>query len=668
MRRIKSEILGAILTVAGAELAAAHTVSSRHNWHQHRPAVDPYKGQQTVTTFCDGKYEDIARELNRPASANILSSINLYRSKSRLPPLKPDDFHATSYNYGHYTNRETRAVDALKLLDKGQTHLSVNAQLDYLNVLNLMPDISGVVLQQVKSNSAFDWLIMNHQMNEANAIWNRAGIINPDELKTAFSHIDKQATIRPGINIWITQYQHHRVFNHPIPADITARISGGVTDIISCQASLADYGIIALSDLGKNAGLPRAYLPRRLAEDRTRQDIHTLTYRAMTDGAGLDANYHSELLRLADQLENKTWANRFLFLSAPDINTAQSFIAKKGDYEFRNWGEHHVYSNHNNLLFGLPTEYIPNSYPFLKSAHALTDEKWEMGLQAAPRALAKTVLDLKEELEHTKDRHERNVRYYSENNRHRTRFLAESQKYVDRAGSNYNFANNLDLETPELPDNLKLTFYALFSGASHNIDPHHRDISDPQSVERFLDIYLRRQLFPATRHWANFSRRYKPYFRLSEKHYNGEHFRNSLNFKLNPLEEEEYFKKSLAFKLNPLRKNDGTPEVGYAALVDWDKLSRIKDEDRLVRTMTITLFDWLESARPEDRAKYAHLFAPALAKIIRICRHEAAGEYQGAALQKAVFERLHKYYPTSDAAKRTPYWWPSRPVHGNLDL
>ena len=49
MRRIKSEILGAILTVAGAELAAAHTVSSRHNWHQHRPAVDPYKGQQTVT-------------------------------------------------------------------------------------------------------------------------------------------------------------------------------------------------------------------------------------------------------------------------------------------------------------------------------------------------------------------------------------------------------------------------------------------------------------------------------------------------------------------------------------------------------------------------------------------------------------------------------------------
>ena len=655
MRRIKSAILGAIFTVAGAELAAAHTVSSRYNWHQHRPAVDPYKGRQTVTTFCDGKYEDIARELNRPADANILSSVNLYRSKSRLPPLKPDDFHATSYNYGYYTNRETRAVDALKLLDKGQTHLSVNAQLDYLNVLNLMPDISGVILQQVKSNSAFDWLITDHQMNEAYAIWHRAGIINPDELKTAFSHIDKQATIRPGINIWMTQYQHHRVFDHTVPDDITARISGGVTDIISCQASPSDYGIIALSDLGRDAGLPRAYLPRRLAENRTRQDIRTLTYEAMTDGEGLDVSYHAELSRIADQLEDKTWANRFLFLSAPDLNTAQSLIAKKDNH-------------HNNLLFGLPTEHIPNSYPFLKSAHALTDEKWEMGLQAAPKALAKTVIDLKKELNNTKDRHERNKRHYSESSRYRIRILAESQKYVDQAESNYNFADNLDLETPELPANLKLTFYALFSGASHNIDPHHRDISDPQSVERFLDIYLRRQLFPATRYGTNSRWRYRSYQRLSEKHYNGGHFRDSVDFKLNPLEEEEYYKESLAFKLNPMRKNDGTAEVGYAALVDWDKLSRIKDEDRLIRTMAINLFVWLEDASPEDRAKYAHLFAPALAKIIRICRHEEAGKYKGAPLQKVVFERLHKYYPASDAAKRTPYWWPSRPVHGNLDL
>ena len=126
-----------------------------------------------------------------------------------------------------------------------------------------------------------------------------------------------------------------------------------------------------------------------------------------------------------------------------------------------------------------------------------------MGLHAAPKALAKIVIDLKKELNNTKDRHERNERHYSESSRYRIRILAESQKYVDQAESNYNFADNLDLETPELPANLKLTFYALFSGASHNIDPHHRDISDPQSVERFLDIYLRRQLFPATRYGTN---------------------------------------------------------------------------------------------------------------------------------------------------------------------
>ena len=658
----------AFLVNNASSIAKAHTVSPRYNnwyWYETSLPLD-FSSGQIVTPICDGKYDAVARELNRET---ILGPVNFYRINAGLAKLPMENFRTSFGQYGVHSREETRLRDAQRLLDQPQLHLSKDAIKDYLQTLNLSTSTGPAldwwlrvesfeleqdpynncnnnyfrhrgskkyknkiciqhknIAQTAKKNTAYDWLMTNHQIQRARADWYSVGHLQMDEINPIFRHIDQMAISRPGINIWMAQYQHHKLFEHQLPTEINSRVTKALNKVISCEASPADYGILAMGDLG----LPREYLPRVLAENRTRRDIHRLTLDSVRRGKGLDIDYNKNLLALVENLEMKDWAIGFLLLSSPDIETARLYAEQSGV--------------HRSLYFGLPPLNMPENLPSMRMAHALTEGQYEFGLSLAPAAIAERRTVLEYELAKAKLYFERQI-----NSRYKG-YIQRAKVDLQRAESRLNRLLVLEDSVRGLPANIQLTLKVLVSQSSHNVNSHHRGIYQEQADGRFLDIFLRRRLFPAT------------------SYYHQRHKLRGFRIIPNAHHQGKYNSNSHAFDLPPLRKNDGTPENGLAALIDWNKLERISSEDQLLRSIARHLFMWLDTASAEQHAKYADLMAPALYDLIRICRHEDAGDINGAPVQQRAFERLHKYYPNSDEANSTPYWWASRARHGNHDL
>lgn len=657
--------------------AEAHSVPSRHrgsHWEVPDLRLELTSGQ-IVIPFCNGKYEDVAAELNRE---NLLGQINLYRINAGLPKLQTKTHERFYRGYGRHTRKDTRLRDAKLLLERAQTHLSPGAERDYIRALDLSTSSGpvfdwwlradqieestvGCVTQLnggrglevlcnaqrehaeiIKTSAAYEWLMTDHQMQRAETSWMGFGYFHKDQMENIFDHIDKQVSLRPSLNIWMTQYEHHKLFDHDLPVDVTRIANETVSNILTCQASAAEYGIIALGDLG----LPHSYLPRVLAERRAQRDIHTLTYKAITQGSGLDLAYHMQLRAMTERLERKIWASSLLFLSAPDLNSAYALYEEAKSFEenssYHSYQWQHGYRAIERLFFALKTEDIPVGFKRLQLAHALSEGKIEIGSRIAPDVRAQAQAELEKEKADLR----KIIDSYKGGNTAYLNQLNFALKKLERRGA----VNHIGaIQSADISAEIKLTLTAIFSNASQNIDMHHRDIYSEQSNERFFDIFLRKQLFPASL-YPYFTGRSRSYYSIPETYLNGEHT------------------DSLAFDIPSLRKNDGTPEVGFAALVDWEKLESIGDEKRLTRTLALNIFNWVDQSSSEARKKNAHLIAPALYDIIRICRHEDAGNYQGAPLQQRAFERLHTFYGHTDSAKNTPYWWPSRPQHGNAPL
>ena len=684
MKQFKHALGAAALAALTLTLTLAGQTASAHSGHSH-DAIQAHEKSEakptpsaTVVPFCDGKYDDIAKEFNRK---NLIGTVNFYRINSGLSKLKSEKLHSAGRGgYGYYTNARTRRADALMLLDKAQTHLSTDAQRDYLIVLGrLISSGSGVeadfrfedfndgknrvecnitgvrqlsrwqrmkdsgfcnwhqtAVNDLRSNTAFDWLVSRQQIVGASNQWTYSGVKHGDKTKAVLDHIDAQALKRPGVNIWMALYGQHKVLEHEVPAEITARAQNAVTDVLTCKASAKDYAIVAAGDLG----LPRQYLPKALSEQRVRRDIHELTYTAMTEGGGLNTTYHAALESLRDELLNKHWANGFMLLSAPDYNLATEL----GEIEPLYIPEYGVSNRHKNILFGLPARHMPEQYPMLKMAHALSEKQYVIGLEAIPNVIGNILSDLEVQLNTAQNR----LKRYEKIDRYEV--YAEQQKsLIEGLTKDQEKFSNLNLEASGLTDEMKLTLYTILTGASHNIDTHHRGLYWGQSDETFLDIYLRRILFPGTRQHRSY------------------HYRTARPFSKELLERAKK-QDHLAFNMNPLRKNDGTPELGYAALVDWEKLARIGGEEPLLDRLALNTFAWLDTATPDERARHTDVFAPALYRLIRDARHEETKDYKGKPIQQQAFERLHKYYGNTDSAKTTRYWWPSRPAHGSHDL
>ena len=638
----------ALTGVLSGQEAEAHNVAYHHSSVPIQPNVPP-----TVTPFCDGKYDDIARTLNRQ---DIVGRVNLYRANVGLSKLQTTRLEGGFVDRGYYTRADTRIRDALLLLERSQSHLSQKAEADHLLALDIATPSGGKLdwwltedinnpkeevyncrhwinapikdvcektpnAKTIRQSAAFDWLMSDHQLQWAEWDWSFNGRQH-QETRNIFSHIDHQATIRPGINIWMAQYEFHKTLAHELPSEIAQRAQSGVVDVLTCEASPAEYAILAKGDLG----LPFDHLPIALAERRTQRDIRTLTIETVNRGQGLDLTYHAALNQLTDRLRDKNWAAGLRILSGPDLQTVLTISAEA--------------VRHEHLYFALPAAQIPETYPGMQLAHALTEDDMDLGMKVAARVRDSKLLGLKKEITQLEDNIKRNegTGY--------AHYVNHLKAELSRKESRYKAYKDKNVLGTDLPEDVKVALTVLLGDASHNLETHHRDIYKEQTSAEFLDLYLRRLLFSGigTRPWRWASYRWAP-------HHSHKDTENSV-----------------ASSLLSLRKNDGTPEVGFAALVHWDKLAEMGDEKRLTRTIALTVFEWIDKASTEDRTRHADLMAQALYDIIRMCRHEDAGDLNGAPVQKRAFERLHKYYGKSDQAKRTKYWWGSRGRHGNLPL
>jgi len=665
-------IAGLSMAFLSGSPAEAHNIASKfRNWSPPGVSVDISTGH-TVAPFCGGKYEEVASRLHGGVFGD---SVWFYRFNSGLPELRSA---GGGLRYGAHTRRETRLRDALLLMERSQTHLSPSAVGDYMMTLNVnlhggasldwwlsaetgddIDDLEGCTLWYdynlsgnscrayyrqtpsaaaavARKNTAFDWLMTSHQMHQAFTQWRGKAQMRKAEIENIFDHVDKQSQLRPGVNIWMTHYRHHKLFERALPQEIAARASDAVNDIVTCQASPAEYGIIALGDLG----LPREFLPKGLAEARTQGDIHMLTYKAVTEGKGLDGAYRARLLEHVELLDTKTWAAGFLFLSAPDLEAAleaERSIPKPKYYNNHLFIHTALPRRLEPFLFSVPTEHIPDEYSGMKFSHALSEGKLDIANIAALEVYAEAKQSIESELAKAKQKL----------NRYRNRKFPYNQNLkteISTLEQRLEVYNDFEIQNSDLPDRVKLTLIALLTKASYNIHRHHRDLSPGQSRADFLDAYLQVTLFPA---WVRPDTGYRwtqppSYFGLSDQYFS-------------------FYGKLIS--IPSLRKNDGTTEVGFAALVDWEKLESFGDEKRLTRTIAINIFEWIDSASPETRKANAHLIAPALYDIIRMCRHEDAGKYKGAFVQQRAFERLHKYYGQTESAKNTPYWWTSKHKH-----
>ncbi len=638
MRSLFFQTIGRAALASAAFLSSSLAISETAEAHRVRDGrrywVPPQEMKDTpiVTPFCDGKYDMVARNLNRQ---DIVGRINLYRENSGLPPLQLTEQYRTRGGGGNYTRAETRLRDAQLLLDRRQTHLSLAAEADYVNTLNkatwtgsdldwwLKTERPYEIEQakRVRSHSGFDWLMTDHQLRLAESEWRMRGSRKTESLKKIYAHVDKQATIRPGINIWMGQYQFHKALNHDLPPEIASRAQQGVAEVMTCQASPAQYAILAKGDLG----LPMDYLPKTLAARRNFRDIQFLAVKAMTTGNGLDASFRTELDQLAQQFgvrENNELVSVLKLLSAPDLDAALSEVPE-GDRKGL-------------LLFALPADQMPDYEPAMAMGHALTEGEIALGLRIAPRLRDAKLAEMEKEIAEFQKRIERNKSSGS--------YVRHLRQQMTRIETRYKAYKNRDVLDTDLPDIMKVTLSALWGQARHNHDAHHRDVYKEQTSEAFLNIYLRRRLFPGTHfhpwHWRSYNT-------VSQKYLDGKNHPNSV-----------------AFKMQSLRKNDGTPEQGFAALVDWDKLPALGDEKRLTRTIALNVINWLDQATPKERTRHADLMSQALYDIIRMSRHENPGDFKGAPVQKRAFERLHKYYGETQAAKTTKYWWASRKRHG----
>ena len=666
--------IGLIAAFYASVPANAHTIGSKvRKWTPTPASIDMTSGH-IVKPFCDGKYEYVASDLH---DFSLPDSIHFYRFNSGLPKL---GVRSHGLSYGRHTRRETRLRDALLLMDRSQSHLSPEAVGDYIMTLNvnvhsgkdpdwwinaklgeatdkkqgctiwLDNDWNGTSCLKyyrqdqsasakvAKENTAFDWLMTGHQLENVRTNWLGYAKLNENAVSNIFQHIDKQSLERPGINIWMAQYQHHKIIEHEIPADITRRAQDAILRIISCEANPREYGIIAVGDLG----LPREYLPKGLAESRARRDIHRLTYKAITSGDGLNAAYHEELRSLVDQLEEKSWATSFLFLSAPDIASAidlyQDSLSQEENQPTRFYRGYYGYSSTGikGLIFGLPTESIPHT--LMKFGHALSENNLSLVASLEEETFSTALFIQRGKLADLQ-KHLEQIQQYKKSDPQ----IESAQRILNSEKAKITQLEAL--KKSDLPIQVRATLLAILAEVSHNDDKHNRrhpkNIYPEQSGSEFLDVYLRHKLFPG----ISFSPRVRGYppHKHPRLYLAGSSYSSEVH------------------ALPSLRKNDGTPEVGLAALIDWQKLDAFSKDQKLTRTLAVNIIEWMDRASPEDRRANSDVIAPALYAIIRMARFEDAGTYKEAPVQKHIYEYLQKYYGHTTYAENTTHWWLSSP-------
>ncbi|MBF0324722.1 MAG: hypothetical protein HQL42_06570 [Alphaproteobacteria bacterium] len=104
---------------------------------------------------------------------------------------------------------------------------------------------------------------------------------------------------------------------------------------------------------------------------------------------------------------------------------------------------------------------------------------------------------------------------------------------------------------------------------------------------------------------------------------------------------------------------------GLARLAALDEIGQLQGERRLIRQVSLSLLRWADSQSGtwfKALLSNRDLVAEALHRVVMLNRYESGGDIDGVPLGKRAFKLLHKRFPRSDWAKKTPHWYNGRQV------
>jgi hypothetical protein len=102
---------------------------------------------------------------------------------------------------------------------------------------------------------------------------------------------------------------------------------------------------------------------------------------------------------------------------------------------------------------------------------------------------------------------------------------------------------------------------------------------------------------------------------------------------------------------------------GIAKLAAFDEIALLQGDRRLIRQVSLTLLRWADAASDtwlKNLLSDRDLVAEALHRVVMLNRYDIGGDIDGVPLGKRAFKLLHKRFPKSEWAKKTPHWYNGR--------
>lgn len=109
------------------------------------------------------------------------------------------------------------------------------------------------------------------------------------------------------------------------------------------------------------------------------------------------------------------------------------------------------------------------------------------------------------------------------------------------------------------------------------------------------------------------------------------------------------------FKMSP-----DSPDDHLGRLVAWDEMPRLVEGNGLSHTISRDIVEWVDSESDSWLKRLfidQELMAQTLGQVVRLNRREEGGMLDQQPSGKVAFELLHRRFPSTEAAKRTPYWY-----------
>lgn len=551
-------------------------------------------------------------------------TLNSYRLLTGLEPFKHQGFWTDEIYAPFPYDTEVRLRKALKFMwtqkdfphSPFDTAIIINASTfsdislrqygDY--DLDMSAERKEIYERVIQESSELRWLQAALEISLERHPW-RTGTNYPNSyLEAAMETIEREALDIAQINQWYALLSEHRYYGRPIPLRLQSFIDESIARVEACSASEREYTILLAGDLG----LPERFVPANIRQQRLVKDARFLT---ATHGAdiGLDGSFHAQIKNLSERAVDPSEFALPLMLSAPDID------ALAAAYELKSSSHRH--------LSALPTRHIE---------------------RLSPRAAFARYLSL------------------GDNDNAQRMFSQLGSEDIDMPQD-----LNLPLRVRQTIAGLRMDCLALYLDGHrgrrlYRRDYHcHRNLPSYYATGEFVKTEASEWLYPTFEPWKNTKSYYRQYggdfmtdIRHDRRHRKKYHeYRN----------EDRDYHVHYGPKYHPMeigRLPDVLGTSNFALLMDRGELSRLTGDENLIRIMTLNITEWVESASSSERRVHADLMAEALHRAVFISEHEPSGTIDGLPSGQKAFVLLHRYFPGSDWAQKTPHWFKTREEHG----